>query len=117
MHVTIAFSKEKFDWSRFKPLETRLTIRGGDRKVKLFGDDANVLTFQSNKLYDRWAEFVDAGASWDFPKYIPHVTISYEGEKINLKNMEPFTGDLVFGPESLHELNDEWADNLEEVPL
>ncbi len=117
MHVTIAFSKEKFDWSDFKPVETKLTLRGGDRTVELFGDDATVLTFRSDKLHERWAEFVDAGASWDFPSYIPHVTISYEGKGLNPKNMKPFTGDLVFGPEILHELDDDWSDNIKEETL
>lgn len=116
MHVTIAYSKEKFDWEPFEPQNNKLTIKHGERKIEQFGD-ATVLTFTSKTLSARWKEFRKAGASWDFPHYIPHITISYETSELDLKNIKPFTGDLIFGPESLKEVQESWADDLEEADL
>ena len=117
MHVTIAYSKEKFAWKEeFKPLLNKLTVKNGERSVEKLGD-ATVLIFQSNILYNRWAEFVNAGASWDFPQYISHITLSYGPTGLNLKKVHPFTGALVFGPESLHELRDDWSDDVKEINL
>ncbi len=116
MHVTVAFSKEKFAWGDIDPISRRLVIKGGERSIEQFGD-ATVLCFASKKLHDRWEQFGEAGASYDFPTYRPHVTISYNGENLDLEGMRPFTGDLIFGPEELKEINDDWADNVEEDDL
>lgn len=116
MHVTIAFSKESFSWGKFEPSEKKLTIQGGEREVKQLGD-AITLCFPSHMLHDRWQEFREAGASWDFPRYLSHVTISYELGDLKLENVEPYNGELVFGPEKFKEVNDDWADNVKEVDL
>jgi hypothetical protein len=39
------------------------------------------------------------GASHDFDEYQPHVTITYEGSDLDLSKVEPYRGELVFGPE------------------
>lgn len=116
MHVTIAFSKEVFSWRNLEPLSKNLRIKGGERSIEQFGD-ATVLCFTSKRLHERWEQFSDAGASYDFPTYRPHVTITYNGEDLDLKSMQPFSGDLIFGPETLKPIDDDWADNVEEEDL
>ncbi len=118
MHVTIAYSKEKFDWSGIQPEKNKLIVRSGQRKIRRLGD-AIVLMFTSNRLRERWAELVDAGASWDFPQYISHVSLSFENEiPLNtLKHMIPYTGELIFGGEIFQEIEKDWSDGIEEVNL
>ena len=113
MHATIAFSKEPFDWSDLQPISKNLTIMGGKRTIEMF-DDAMVLCFSTDMLHERWQEFRDDGASYDFNEYRPHVTISY----VELpEDVDPYEGDLKFGPEKFSEINDNWDDNLREDDL
>jgi hypothetical protein len=113
MHVTIAFSKEPLDWGDLKPISRTLTNRGGERSIEKFGD-ATVLCFASDMLHERWQEFRDDGASYDFDEYRPHISISYKDVP---ENIEPFEDELKFGPEKFSEINDNWADNLREDDL
>ena len=113
-HVTIAFSREKFDWSEIKPETKVMTVAGGKRLVEPLGDQgAIVLKFKSEFLPKRWKELRDAGASWDYEGYTPHVTITYKCSDIDLSKVKPFTGELVFGPEKFEELDEDWSADKE----
>ena len=59
----------------------------------------------SSALTARWQEFRDAGASWDFPGYRPHISITYDGAALDLSKVAPFMGQLIFGPEVFAEVN------------
>lgn len=104
-HVTIAYSKRIVDWSKFTPDEKKLKINGGHREVKAFGPDSKsiVLVFESRYLQDRWEHYMDGGCSYDFPKYIPHVSITYDGlpSGLDLKSIVPYDGQLRFGHEEM----------------
>ena len=115
MHVTIAFSKEVVDWSHFSPDTNTIRVSGGERTVKQFEGGATVLVFESNMLKDRWNEFKEGGASWQFPNYHSHVTISYKAENLDVGKIKPFTGMLRFGPEIFKEVNLEWKSEIKEV--
>ena len=114
MHVTIVFSKKSVEWP--KPVTTKFYNETKNRKVEQFGD-AIVLVFPSKILKKRWQSIMGLGASWDFPSYISHVTISYELGDLNLEDIEPYTGMLKFGPEKFNEIEEDWADNIEEDDL
>ncbi len=111
MHVTIAFSKTPFDWQDIEPIDRKLKILGGNRSMEKFGD-ATVLCFASRKLTDRWEYFVNVGASWDFPDYRSHITITYND--INIKKIEPYDGELLFGPEHFSTIDTEWSSKITE---
>jgi len=107
LHVTILYSRTPVD--PFKMGESwspRLTIpEGGARKVERLGDDgAIVLKFASGELKWRHEEMIGRGASHDFDEFVPHVTITYDGDGVDLDKVEPYTGELVFGPELFEEL-------------
>jgi hypothetical protein len=118
MHVTIAYSKKKIDWSNltdsFDSVISKVNKKDPKktkREVKVFDGGAVVLTFISGELQNRWEEFKDDfGASWDYPEYKSHVTITYDGlpEGMKLKDIKPFEGDLKFGPEITQEVNSGW---------
>lgn len=123
MHVTVAFSRAAVDW--MKAGETwsgdkdgKLTVQpGGARLVEKLGDKgAVVLLFNSSDLSWRHEAIRrDAGASWDYPEYQPHVTITYAGGDVDLSKVEPYRGKLVFGPEIFEEIDADWTSRLREA--
>ena len=100
LHVTLAYSKAPVDWPA--PQNNKLVLRpSSERSVETLGD-AVVLRFDSPTLAGRWQEFKDAGASWDHDKYNPHVTITYQApEGLDPASIEPYKGELIFGPEQV----------------
>lgn len=114
LHVTIAFSRAKLDWMKvgdaWGNADGKLTVApGGARLVEPLGDKgAVVLLFNSAELAWRHMAIREAGASWDYPEYQPHVSITYDGADVDLSNVEPYRGKLEFGPEIFAELDDNW---------
>lgn len=120
MHVTVTFSRRPVDWFAMGQAwggDGTLTIpAGGPRQVdRLGGEGGIVLLFAGSELEWRNREMRDAGASWDHTDYRPHVTITYDGEGVDLDQVEPYQGELVFGPEIFEAIDDGWADRLSEV--
>jgi hypothetical protein len=91
---------------------------GGARLVEKLGDKgAVVLLFSSSALSWRHEDMVRNGASHDFDSYQPHVTITYDGGKMTADQMaavEPYRGELVFGPEVFEEVKDDWEQSITE---
>jgi phage-related protein (TIGR01555 family) len=121
LHVTVAFSRQPVDWMAIEPSwdgdkGDLIVPPGGARLVESLGDKgAVVLLFSSSSLAYRHEAIRRAGASWDYPEYQPHVSITYSGEGIDLSKVDPFQGALHFGPEIFEELNDDWASSIAEV--
>lgn len=96
IHVTVAYSR--------RPVETTLSILPreilliGKRAVKRMGS-VIALQFESPVLLARFQELRELGATWDYPSYIPHVTVSKGDPGLILEKIEPYRGSLVFGEE------------------
>jgi 2'-5' RNA ligase len=115
LHVTVAFSKKEVDWSNIKSLTNTIKISNGKRKVQKLGDEgAVVLRFESTELKNRWREILNHGASWDFDDYHPHVTITYDGKDLNLEGVKIFDKELTFGPEDIHEVDENYKEKVKE---
>jgi hypothetical protein len=117
MHATIAFSRSPVIWSYMDRMNGMLRIPTSkeNRTVKRLGDKgAVVLTFRSTKLSDRWSDLCDSGCSWDYEGFDPHVTITYDGDGIDLSKTRPYDGPLVFGPEKFNEVVDDWDKKITE---
>ena len=122
LHVTIAFSRRPVDWMKVgdtwsSDKDGKLTVApGGARIVEPLGDKgAVVLLFNSSELSWRHEAIKrDAEASWDFPSYQPHVTITYAGGDLDLSKVEPYRGKLIFGPELFSEVDEDWCSKLSE---
>jgi len=114
LHVTVAaYSRKHFDPS-FKDSFDSLRISGGKRTVEPLGKDgAVVLKFESKELSDRWQEFKDAGASWDYPEYQPHVTLTYSND-VDISKVDGYKGSIELGPEIVEKINDSWSDDIVE---
>lgn len=110
MHVTVAYSKEPVDWSMIDPQTDAIAVPAGARAMHRFDGGATVLTLESADLTRRHQALRDAGASWDYPDYKPHVTITYDAGDVELDAIEPYRGPLIFGPEELAEVNEDGFD-------
>lgn len=116
-HVTVMYSKDSVDWNKFDPLKDEIKIKVKAKPEKLGDKGAVVLKFKSEELHDRWKEFRQGGASWDYPGYQPHVTVtySYTGSEKDLKKIKAFEGTFKFGPEIFKEVDEDWTDKIKEV--
>jgi hypothetical protein len=75
LHVTIAHSRQDFP---HEVLDDEIEVYATG--IKLLGtDNAVVLTLDSRDLGERWQDLRDAGATWDFDTYQPHLTLFYLG--------------------------------------
>lgn len=114
MHVTVTYSRTPVDWMGMGAAwNSRLTVEaGGPRITEAFSPDNStlVLTFASTDLSWRHAEMTDKGASWDWPDYQPHISISYRfaGDPERIK---PWLGAIELGPEIFEAIVDNWSDN------
>jgi hypothetical protein len=116
MHVTIAFSRKPLDWSDIGAKRSQLETHGGRRSIEKLGD-AIVLRFSSKSLESRWNDLRNAGASWDWPDYKPHVTITYQGAPDDINAVEPYRGTLIFGAERFSEVDEDADKDIEETQL
>lgn len=120
LHVTIVYSKSPVDWMAAGNAwcngeDGSMHIQaGGPRMLEQFGDSAIVLTFSSSDLAWRHDQFKEIGASWDWPTYQPHITISYEGADLDISKIEPYQGPIVLGPEIFEPLDTEWRSKINE---
>ena len=116
LHVTIAFSKSKLDWGYLEPSNARIENRVLGRSVKPLGDKgAVVLAFKSPLLAKRWRYFKSAGASWDYPGYQPHISISYNPPKdLDPFDVPPYEGPILLGAEIFSEIVDSWQETITE---
>ena len=122
MHVTVAYSRRPVNWfgvgTPWGGTDDRETLRvsGGPRLVEQLGEKgAIVLHFADDRLSNRHQEIRRGGASWDYPSYLPHVTITYAGEDIDPAAIQPYRGDLILGPEIFEPLTEDWDEGLREV--
>ena len=124
MHVTVTYSRRPVPWMKMgghwgymgSEDDKHVLPPGGPRLVDRLGSEgAVVLHFYSGHLDHRHREMVEAGASWDFPEYLPHVTITYDAGDIDLAKVEPYRGRLEFGPEIFEPIEADWADWAERI--
>lgn len=107
LHVTLAYSKAPIDASEVEqggPIPP-VTEFG---KPKRLGD-AIVLPIKgeaAKALAADWQRFMDAGASWDYDSFQPHVTISYSAEGQDLSGVEPFSGSIELGEQETKPLDE-----------
>lgn len=121
MHVTIAFSKTPFETSGLAPLTDTIVapaVKAYDSHRFIVGLGENhevaVQRFECAQLGARWREFLDVGASWDWPNFQPHLSISWAPPDGFETTTKPWLGQIVFGPEVFGVVKENWADDVVE---
>lgn len=110
LHSTVAYSRESVDLSKIHPNRPFVLKPSRNRKLKKLGD-AVALVFPENEartLYDIWSMFRNAGASWDFPSFVPHVSISYNWsvDQGELDLINAYEGPIKFGVYKIEPIED-----------
>lgn len=110
MHVTVCYSKKPIKWPN--PRKNVLVLEDIQTSIDWFGEnnDIMVLKFESKWLKDRWSEFQDLGATWDWGDYESHITISYKMEKRD--DIIPYRGKLWFGNEKFAKIDDDYKEKV-----
>jgi len=117
LHVTVAYSREPVNGASVPATGKTLKVLGDKRAVEPLGDEgAVVLKFASKVLQARWQAYRNAGASWDYEGYQPHITITYDGQGVDLTKVEPYRGPINLGPEKQEPLNEDKAEEYVEEP-
>lgn len=117
LHVTVAYSTAPMDGATVPATGKSIKVAGDKRSVETLGDEgAVVLKFSSKALQVRWQQYRDAGASWDYDGYQPHITLTYDGQGVDLSKVEPYRGAIVLGAETQEALNEDKADEYVEAP-
>jgi phage-related protein (TIGR01555 family) len=111
MHVTLMYSRTLVDWAKIgddnfgSNEDGSLNIKpGGMRVVEKF-NISTVLCFSSSALSYRHCSLKWAGAEWDYEDYIPHITVSNEAQSKDVFGLQPYTGEIILGPEVFAEAN------------
>lgn len=114
LHVTLAYSRMPVDWMAVttawnQDANGELTIEpGGPRVLDAFGQDGSylVLLFRSESLRARHADILEAGASWDWDEYQPHITLKNNHAGPVPATIAPYSGRIVLGPEIFEEIRE-----------
>jgi hypothetical protein len=116
LHVTVAYSRAPVDGAKAGKAADSVVAKGGRRSVEPLGDEgAVVLKFPSSDMQARWQQYRDAGASWDYESYTPHVTLTYDGKGVDLSKVQVYRGPIELGPETQAALNLDKADDYKEA--
>lgn len=100
-HTTIVYSRNTIDWT-----PAVLNVSAGVVGYRVFGDETRILVLELDcpTLTDRFEEAMDSGATYDFPEYIPHITLSYDIGDFNIDVLNPPTLRLIVAQEFVDDL-------------
>lgn len=107
LHTTICYSRVDIPWiEEEEPQDIGISVG-----LSQFGD-ALVLLLDSDYLHNRHSLCKELGASYDYPDYLPHVTLSYNAGFVDYSGVEIEPISLVITNEYSEPLDEEWADDL-----
>lgn len=100
-HTTIVYSKVHIDW---EPITHDTTAHAVGYRV--FGDEKRILVLEleCESLTYRFDEAMESGATYDFPEYIPHVTLSYDIGDFDVDSLEAPSFDLIVTTEFVDDI-------------
>lgn len=107
MHVTLAYSTEPVDVANAPP---RTDPVGGSTMATIAKmGDAIVLELPADfaSLSEEHQAYRDAGASYDFPQYRPHITLAYDMPRVTVGDGDAYTGAIELGPQDQRQLRED----------
>lgn len=113
LHVTLAYSSKRVDASAVPLASAPVNLSGRGRSLDKFGETV-VLKLDDAQLRPTWQALKDAGASWDYPDYAPHVSITREPGSVNIDKIEPYRGPIQLLGEERSVLDDDAGEDTPE---
>ena len=87
--------------------------KGTFTKFDIFpSDDENalVLKYECHELSERFDEIIsEYDATWEYPSFIPHITLSYNIGDLDIKKLPKYDGPIVIISEHNTDLDLGWA--------
>ncbi len=109
LHVTVIYSKSQVDWLAVGTDADKVLVpRGGPRMVERFDGGAIVLCFSDWSIRWRHESLREAGCSWDYEDFTPHITVGMTDGDFDLSKVEPYQGKIVLGEERFEEVDKDW---------
>lgn len=101
LHVTVCYSSADVDLKQVTARKGFILAGSLSRKLELFGESVVIVLSpnENRRFIDAWQMFRDAGASWDYPTYIPHITIGSKWgiSQAQLNKIDAYPGSISFG--------------------
>lgn len=112
-HCTTAYSKKPL---AIEPVEKDIEVSGVVEDWDLMGNNNETLALIIDCEYcrDRWHEFMDMGASWDYDDYTCHLTLCYDVGDFEMTDDKfgVFEGiELLFDKDIIEEIDETWEQN------
>lgn len=87
-HTTVVYSRTEIEWWPEHDLsDCKVTPKGWEVFKQRDGKNCLVLLLDSDYLHSRFALAMDRGATYDFPDYQPHITLSYDIGDFSVDNL------------------------------
>ena len=107
LHVTVVCSENDVDG--YTPDPSPVMVSPATFKIGMM-NEALVIHFKSDALEEQWQRAMNMGARSRYPKFSPHVSISYQvPEDYDYTELKPPSTFLVFNAEQSRPLIDGWA--------
>ena len=112
-HSTVMFSEKYIP--NFQTLGDDLDWEGTFTEFDIFDSDddrALVLKYDCYELHDRWQKIIDKyGATWKWPNFHPHITLSYNIGDMDISNLPPYEGPIKIICEYNNDLDEGWSND------
>ena len=110
-HCTVAYSNKWFEHNNIAGKGKFVTINPSDMlEVTRLGDEgAIVIMIKSDDLTETWKDCISKGATWDYPKYSPHITLTYNNGDIDLSNIELPDFSILLGDLEFSNLDEDYT--------
>jgi hypothetical protein len=97
MHITLVYSHDPV---MLVPDQWEMAVDLVNPRIVPLGDEgAVVLMFDSEALKYRWEQTRKLGASWSYPDYHPHITLTYDIGDFDYRSVPPIKGQIMLQPE------------------
>lgn len=103
-HTTIVYSRIPIEW---ETMDHDVPAKVVGYRVFETGEDHTkclVLEIDCPSLTERFEESMEKGASFDFPSYIPHITLSYDIGDFSIDDLDPPKLEIIVTSEFKDEL-------------
>jgi len=112
LHTTVMYSTKHIpEYEELGNIEP--TWHGHFSHYDIFGDDNNVLVmvYTCPDLTSRWETLRSYGATWDYPDFYPHITLSYDASEFDVDSLPPYNGPINITREYGEDLDLDWEND------
>lgn len=108
LHVTLAYSVISFT---HRVNDGIVTIKPGEinSNLELLGDNCWVMKFNNSEVHSRFNKCMEEGASYDYPVYQPHITITNDLGNLTVEQITMPDFDIILCDEYTQPIKNEFS--------